>query len=94
MIYLLIDWGNDNKTGWLGPFESGGSLNISHKYDDKGLVSMRVKAKDVFNDESEFSTFRFQMNKKSNVISSSFFELVLSKMEIISDFIYTLLAWN
>lgn len=94
MIYLLIDWGNDNKTGWLGPFESGGSLNISHKYDDKGLVSMRVKAKDVFNDESEFSTFRFQMNKKSNVISSSFFELVLSKMEIISDFIYTMLAWN
>ncbi len=53
--YLWIEWGDNNSTRWLGPFENGKSLKFSHKWNKEGTFIVRAKAKDIHGAESEWS---------------------------------------
>jgi len=54
-IYYWFDWGDNTNTGWLGPFISGTSIEESHTWYDSGNYSVKVKAKDEKNSESDWS---------------------------------------
>jgi hypothetical protein len=54
-IYYLWDWGDGNKSDWLGPYDSGENSNTSHIWFDKGNYEIRVKAKDIHGEESDWS---------------------------------------
>jgi len=54
-IYYLWDWGDGNTSGWLGPYESGVIVNASYKWIEKGDYEIKVKAKDIYEAESEWS---------------------------------------
>jgi hypothetical protein len=53
--YLWIDWGDNNSTGWLGPFENGEDLKFSHKWNKEGTFIIGAKAKDIHGAESRWS---------------------------------------
>lgn len=55
MMYYLWDWGNGNYSEWLGPFASGLTATAQHSWSAKGTYSVRVKAKDVNDAESNWS---------------------------------------
>jgi PKD repeat protein len=55
-VYLLFDWGDGNTSGWLGPFTSGTSYEITHTWTVKGSYTIKVKAKDIKGEESTWST--------------------------------------
>ena len=55
MIYYLFDWGDDNTSGWLGPKESGEKVEVRYSWSKRGTYEVRVKAKDVYGAESEWS---------------------------------------
>jgi len=40
---------------WLGPYDSGDTCEASHTWEEEGEYSIRVKAKDVYGDESPWS---------------------------------------
>jgi len=54
-IFYNFSWGDDTYSGWVGPFESGETGTASHSWDEKGDYEIKVKAKDVFGDESDWS---------------------------------------
>jgi hypothetical protein len=54
-IYYLWDWDDGNNSGWLGPYNSGFTINTTHNWAVKGLYSIKVKAKDIHGHESNWS---------------------------------------
>jgi outer membrane protein assembly factor BamB len=54
-LYIKIDWGDGEVTDWFGPYASGETIEISHEWDEPGTYYIRVKAKDVYNVESDWS---------------------------------------
>ncbi|HEC75991.1 MAG TPA: PKD domain-containing protein [Thermoplasmatales archaeon] len=55
-VYYYVDWGDGNATGWLGPFTSGTVCNATHSWNNEGIYNVRVKAKDTWNAQSEWSS--------------------------------------
>jgi len=53
-IYFIFDWGDVTDDEWLGPFDSGYEINVTHIWDVKGSYEIRVKAKDTHGAESEW----------------------------------------
>jgi hypothetical protein len=54
-LYYLFDWGDGTDSGWLGPYDSGDICKAFKKWRKKGTYSIRVKAKDINDAESEWS---------------------------------------
>jgi hypothetical protein len=54
-VFYLFNWGDEEVSGWLGPFNSGVIINASHSWDNKGFYQVRVKAKDVNGVQSDWS---------------------------------------
>ena len=62
-IYYYIDWGDGSNTGWIGPYKSGEKINISHMWDQQGVFYVKVKAKDIYDAESDWTTLKVTMPK-------------------------------
>jgi len=74
-IYYLWDWGDGNTSGWLGPYESGVIVNASYEWSEKGDYEIKVKTKDVYEAESEWSDpLPISMPKNRNSIFLRFLE--------------------
>jgi len=54
-IYYMWDWGDGNYSDWVGPFSSGDNCEQSYSWSSEGEYQIRVKAKDDFYGESEWS---------------------------------------
>jgi hypothetical protein len=54
-LFYLWDWGDGNMTDWLGPFSSNVSTTANYTWYFNGNYSIRVKAKDSNNNESNWS---------------------------------------
>jgi len=54
-VYYMWDWGDETNSSWLGPYGSGLIKGASHAWIIKGIYSIRVKVKDIYGDESDWS---------------------------------------
>ncbi len=54
-IEYMFDWGDGTFSEWYGPYPSGEAVEVSHNWSDKGEYQIRVKARDIIGDESEWS---------------------------------------
>ena len=54
-IYYFFDWGDGKDGEWQGPYNSGEQCNISYRWATKGTYEIKVKAKDIYGFESEWS---------------------------------------
>jgi hypothetical protein len=54
-ISYLFDWGDGTTSGWTEFYPSGTEASVTHSWGEKGTYSVRVIAKDVYNDESNWS---------------------------------------
>ena len=55
-IYYFFDWGDNTTSGWVGPYASGSSGSASHSWSSPGTYYVKVKAKDVHDAESGWSS--------------------------------------
>ncbi|RLF59138.1 MAG: hypothetical protein DRN27_03460, partial [Thermoplasmata archaeon] len=53
-VYYCFSWG-DGDIEWVGPYNSGQQISISHKWIEQGNYEIKVKTKDIFGAESEWS---------------------------------------
>ena len=92
-IYYLFDWGNGNISGWLGPVNSSESVNASYTWRDDGNYTIRVKAKDIFESESNWSaahpiSIAEQINFSNVKLGHVYFKLFsFNRSFIFSDFL-------
>lgn len=54
-IYYMWDWDDGNFSEWLGPYVSGEMCEANYSWQENGTYEVKVKAKDVHNDESDWS---------------------------------------
>jgi len=47
-VYLYVSWGHDQEnTDWLGPYDSGEVVKVSHTFPEKKEYTIKAKAKDI-----------------------------------------------
>ncbi len=54
-VLYNFDWGEGTNSGWLGPFSSGDTCTESNTWMDVGSYEIRVRAKDVSDNLSDWS---------------------------------------
>ena len=54
-VFYKWDWGDGSVTEWMGPFESDEDIYANHSWPVKGEFEIRVKAKDLVGEESDWS---------------------------------------
>jgi len=75
-IYYYIDWGDDTNSGWKGPYNNTSEqITLSHSWLTTGTYSIRAKAKDVFDAESDWATLEVSM-PKNKVLMSPLYQLL------------------
>jgi hypothetical protein len=42
-LYFLFDWGDDNDSNWIGPYESGKIVSADYNWESKGSYNIKVK---------------------------------------------------
>lgn len=63
MVYYWIDWGDETSSSWLGPYNSGQTVDVSHIWDELGDYFIKAKAKDEDDMKSDWSEpFNIQIN--------------------------------
>jgi len=60
-IWFYIEWGDDTSTGWIGPYDSDEVVTKSHTWNEEGTYTIRAKAKDIFDEESDWGTLEVTM---------------------------------
>jgi len=56
-VLYYINWGDGNIVEWDGPYNSNQIIIINHSWINKGTYIISAKAKDIYNAESQQSTF-------------------------------------
>jgi len=77
-VYFFIDWGDGTVEEWIGPYESGEEITVSHRWSDNGTYMCKAKAKDVFDAESNWSIMEIHMPYYRNIKYQSNSHPVLS----------------
>jgi len=54
-VYYLWDWGDGTYSDWLGPYNPEQTASASHNWSKRGSYSIKVKARDTNQAESEWS---------------------------------------
>lgn len=60
-VYVLVDWGDNTTSNWVGPHASGTMFILSHSWNAKGTFTVKAKAKDNHGAESDWSTLQVKM---------------------------------
>jgi hypothetical protein len=66
-IYYKLDWCDGDVTNWLGPYESGEKIFLTHVWEEGGAYIIKVKAKDIYEQESEWGTFNVVMPRNKDL---------------------------
>ena len=67
-VYYYIEWGDGSIEEWIGgPYSSGMEVTLSHTWSGKGTYTLRAKAKDVFDNESDWATLEVSMSKNKAI---------------------------
>jgi thiol-disulfide isomerase/thioredoxin len=81
-IYYCINWSDNSGEVWLGPYKSGEELKLTHSWTEEGTYTIRVKAKDIYDFESDWAELEVSM-PKTKIISLNRFVFLDRILEII-----------
>jgi len=60
-VYYFVDWGDNTTAQWNGPYASGTQVSLNHTWSAKGSYTIKAKAKDVHDAESDWGTLSIKM---------------------------------
>jgi len=74
-IYYYIDWDDGTNSGWLGPYESGLMINLSHSWKKQDVYIIKAKSKNTKDLESDWGEKEINIprNKTTNNLLFRFF---------------------
>ena len=79
-IFYYIDWGDVTFEEWVGPYNSGEEKSISHTWTTEGTYTIKAKAKDIHNAESDWVTLEVSM-PKNKAINTQFLKFLQNFLE-------------
>jgi len=75
-VWYKIEWGDGTTTGWIGPYNSGQQITLSHSWYKENTFIIKAKAKDPYNDESEWGTLEVTAPRNKYLHNSLFLRLL------------------
>ncbi|GAG22019.1 unnamed protein product, partial [marine sediment metagenome] len=81
-LFYQWDWGDDSFSQWIGPYNSGEEISASHSWSE-GSYNIKVKSKDIHNEESNWSDplpISMPKNKQSYQQFLQFFNCIMEKL--------------
>ncbi len=75
-LFYYIDWGDDTFEEWVGPCLSGVELKVRHTWNERGTYTIKAKAKDIYEEESDWGTLEVTMPKNKVAYHSLVFSLL------------------
>jgi len=88
-VWYFVEWGDEEIIYLFGPYESGEDVILKHSWNKQGTYTIRAKAKDVFDDESDWAelTVNTPRNKVLNKpLFFGFFERLLNTFLLLTRF--------
>ncbi|KYK20179.1 hypothetical protein AYK24_04070 [Thermoplasmatales archaeon SG8-52-4] len=88
-IYYMWRWGDGDYSEWLGPYNSGDTVDASHSWVTTSNYQVRVKAKDIFDQETDWSEsfiVSITKTKTQNLLYNRFLESLLDLFPLIKLF--------
>jgi len=78
-VYYLIFWGDDNNTGWNGPYSSGQEVELNHTWTSLGEFTVLAVAKDFIGDQSDSVTLKINI-PRNRVIKNPLLLMLLERL--------------
>jgi hypothetical protein len=76
-VYYLVQWGDGcGSQDWVGPYPSGEEITINHTYNREGTFVIFAKAVDIYDAESDWSTFEITMPRNKILYASLFLKFL------------------
>jgi hypothetical protein len=75
-VYYYVEWGDGNNSNWVGPYPSVLEVVLNHTWYTGGKHTVRVKAKDIFNEESDWETLEIDLPRNIISIGMNFLKLL------------------
>jgi len=66
-VYYYFDWYDGTNSSWLGPYDSGEECLALHSWSENGSYEIRVKTKDIYEAETEWTNLTVRMPKNKAV---------------------------
>jgi hypothetical protein len=73
-VYYTIEWGDGQNNTWIGPYTSGQPVTIPHTWAEKGTYTVKAKAKDTHDAESNWTTLDVTMPYSYDIPLKFFWE--------------------
>ena len=89
-VYFKWDWG-DEESDWEGPFFSSETAKSNHTWKKPGTYQIKVKAKDVHGDESDWSSSLTVTMPRSKMTRHSFLQFLIEKFQQIVPIFFKIL---
>jgi hypothetical protein len=93
-LWYFWDWGDENNSGWLGPYNSGDICEASYTWQQEANFSIRVKVKDGNGGESYWSEELIFSTPKTKIIDNILLEQLLSSFQILKLTFYKILHYK
>ena len=61
-VYLYVNWGDGTNTDWLGPYNSGEEIEVSHSFSERINYTIKAKAKDIDGHEGKEQPLKITMS--------------------------------
>jgi len=74
-VWYLVEWGDGTSNGWIGPYNSGQQITLSHTWYREDTFTIKAKVKDPYNDESDWGTLDVTMPRNKVLHNSMFLRL-------------------
>jgi hypothetical protein len=68
-VSYFVDWGDGTNSSWTSPSASGVNVTLSHAWTAKGTYTIKAKAKDIYNAESDRTTLVVSVPKIKSIDS-------------------------
>jgi C1A family cysteine protease len=78
-VYLYVKWGDGTTTDWLGPYDSGEVIQLSHSFPERINYTIKAKAKDIDGNEGKEQPLLITMLYKYKPIFQ-FFESLFNRL--------------
>jgi len=74
-VYYYIFWGDGNTSGWLGPYNSSVGISVNYSWSKKGTYDIKAKAKDVYDNQSGWTTLTVTIPRERILINSRLIQM-------------------
>jgi len=69
-VYYLINWGDGTSSEWIGPFDPGLEVSISHEWSEEGTYEIKIKAKNQ-DGESRYTVYNLTLSSELKLFALS-----------------------